>query len=67
MTARQKVRRITKLPFLVYTCPLTAGKGGKPITYGAMRGLMKLLLPMCGMPAEDAGCVTLSAEGRQLG
>ena len=56
MTARQNVRRITKIPFLVCTCPLTAGKGGKPITYGVMRGLMKLLLPMCGMTAEDAGC-----------
>ena len=56
MIARHNVRRITKIPFLVCTCPLTAGKGGKPITYGAMRGLMKLLLPMCGMTAEDAGC-----------
>ena len=42
--------------FLSAPAHCTAGKFGKPITYGAMRGLMEVLLPMCGMAVEDAGC-----------
>ena len=46
---------LTQQPSLLRP-PTTEGKQGKPITYSVMYGIMKQLLPMCGMTKEEAGC-----------